>query len=240
MSLYHSVIICAPSTELFTVRKKEGEATLTATYKDLTASILVHVYKEGTYPTDFTVPETITIGEGYAYELKATHISNKEKGKLFRSLNQCYKFGVVIRENNVLDRTFQSKKDKQRYLDYAYKIAVKRAFQNYIQKGFINPDEVERIYFYVDEHTTATNGRYELAEALEQEFKLGTYNYKYDTYYPPIFRQMKDVQLEYCNSESKLLVRAADIVANRIYYLARQEMREEIRNLQNMHVIYLP
>lgn len=52
--------------------KKEGEATLTATYKDLTASILVHVYKEGTYPTDFTVPETITIGEGYAYELKPT------------------------------------------------------------------------------------------------------------------------------------------------------------------------
>lgn len=52
--------------------KKEGEATLTATYKDLTASILVHVYKEGTYPTDFTVPETITIGEGYAYELRPT------------------------------------------------------------------------------------------------------------------------------------------------------------------------
>lgn len=188
------------------------------------------------------VESIIRVNKGvtHDYELKATHISNKEKGKLFRSLNQCYKFGVVIRENNVLDRIFQSKKDKQRYLDYAYKIAVKRAFQNYIQKGFINPDEVERIYFYVDEHTTATNGRYELAEALEQEFKLGTYNYKYDTYYPPIFRQMKDVQLEYCNSESKLLVRAADIVANRIYYLARQEMREEIRNLQNMHVIYLP
>ncbi len=174
------------------------------------------------------------------YELKATQITNSEKGKLFRSLNGCYKFGVVIREKNVLDRIYQSKKDKQRYLDYAYKIAVKRAFENLIHDGTLNPDETERIYFYVDEHTTATNGRYELQEALEQEFKLGTYNYRYDAYYPPIFNKMKDVQLEYCNSASKLLVRAADIVANKIYFLTRNERHDDIRNIQNMHVIYLP
>lgn len=174
------------------------------------------------------------------YELKSTRITNSEKGKLFRSLNSCYKFGVVIREKNVLDRIYQSKKDKQRYLDYAYKIAVKRAFESLIQNGIINPDDIERIYFYVDEHTTATNGRYELQEALEQEFKLGTYNYKYDVYYPPIFSRMKEVHLEYCNSASKLLVRASDIVANKIFYLARSEMRNRIRKIQNMHVIYLP
>lgn len=174
------------------------------------------------------------------YELKATQITNKEKGKLFRSLNGCYKFGVVVREKSVLDRIYLSKKDKQRYLDYVFKIAVKRAFENLIQKGIINPDEVERLYFYVDEHTTATNGRYELKEALEQEFKLGTYNYKYDTYYPPIFEKMKEVQLEYCNSESKLLIRAADIVANKIYYLARNKKRKEMVGIQNLNVIYLP
>lgn len=205
--------------------------------------ILLGTEEKDTWSRKYShVEKTLRANKGVTkdYELKATQITNKEKGKLFRSLNQCHKFGVVIRENNVLDRIFQSKKDKQRYLDYAYKIAVKRAFQNYIQSGLINPDEIERIYFYVDEHTTATNGRYELQEALEQEFKLGTFNYKYDTYYPPIFQQMRDVQLEYCNSESKLLVRAADIVANRIYYLARHEKREDIRNIQNMHVIYLP
>lgn len=174
------------------------------------------------------------------YELKATQITNGEKGKLFRSLNGCHKFGVIINEKNVLDRIYQSKKDKQRYLDYAYKIAVKRAFEGLIHDGNINPEEIERIYFYVDEHTTATNGCYELQEALEQEFKLGTYNYRYDTYYPPIFNKMKDVHLEYCNSASKLLVRAADIVANKIYFLARNEKSEDIRNIQNMNVIYLP
>lgn len=189
-----------------------------------------------------SVEKILRANKGVAadYELKATQVTNKEKGKLFRALNGCYKFGVVIREKNVLDRIYLSKKDKQRYLDYAYKIAVKRAFENLIQDGTINPDEVERLYFYVDEHTTATNGRYELEEALEQEFKLGTYNYRYDTYYPPIFKKMKDVQLEYCNSESKLLVRAADIISNKIFYLARNEKRKELRNMQNLNVIYLP
>ena len=179
-------------------------------------------------------------GVSLEYELKATQVDNAEKGKLFRSLNKSYKFGVIIQEQNVLDRIFKSKKDKQRYLDYAYKIAVKRAFEHLIQIGVINPNEIERLYFYVDEHTTATNGRYELEEALEQEFKLGTYNYNYATYYEPIFKNMKDVTLEYCNSASKLLVRAADIVANKIFYFAKNEMRNELKQLSNMHVTYLP
>ena len=174
------------------------------------------------------------------YELKETQITNKEKGKLFRSLNKCYKFGVVVRENDVHDRIFQGKKDKQRYLDFVYKIAVKRAFEALIHDGVIDPDEVERLYFFVDEHTTATNGRYELEEALEQEFKLGTFNWNYNVYYPPIFRKMQEVHLEYCNSESKLLVRAADIVANRIYFLARNEKQDELDNIEKMNVIYLP
>lgn len=173
------------------------------------------------------------------YELKATQITNKEKSKLFRSLNQCYKFGIIIHEQAVLDRIYLSKKDKQRFLDYAYKIGVKRAFEGLIKNEIINPDEIERIYFYVDEHTTATNGRYELKEALEQEFKLGTYNERYDRYYPPIFPAMKQVNLEYCNSKAKLLVRAADIVANKIFYLVRTKA-EELEKIQNLSIVHIP
>lgn len=158
------------------------------------------------------------------YELKATQITNKEKGKLFRSLNGCYKFGVVIQEKNVLDRIYLSKKDKQRYLDYAYKIAVKRAFEKLIQDRIITPDEVERLYFYVDEHTTATNGRYELKEALEQEFRLGTYNYRYDTYYPPIFMKMKDVPSDGTQNQNYWLER---LILSQIKYSFWQEMKNK-------------
>lgn len=76
-------------------------------------------------------------------KIKAAKISNTDKNKLYRSLNKCYKFGIIIHENGVLDRIFESKKDKQKYLDHAYKIGVKRALQNMINQGLLNPDDVE-------------------------------------------------------------------------------------------------
>lgn len=175
-----------------------------------------------------------------SYELKATNITNKEKGKLFRSLNRVFKFGVVINQKNILDNIFLNKKSKQRYLDYAYKIGVKKALQSLIEQGVLHPDCIENIYFFVDEHTTATNGRYELKEALEQEFKWGTYNYKYSKYYPPIFSKLKGVDVQFCSSNTKLLVRAADIIANRLYYLTITEQHSKIEEIPYINVHYLP
>jgi hypothetical protein len=108
-----------------------------------------------------------------------------------------------------------------------------------IRQGIILPNEVKRIYFYVDEHTTATNGCYELKEGLEQEFKRGTYNRNYDKYYPPLFYGLEEVNLEFYNSASKTLVRAADIVANRIYYLARNKIDYQCVQ-HNLFITFLP
>ena len=80
-------------------------------------------------------------------EVKATTISNTNKGKLYRSINQIEKFGVVINEKKVLDSIFSVKKSKQRYLDFAYKISVKRKFEDLIKRGIIIPNQVEGIYF---------------------------------------------------------------------------------------------
>lgn len=172
------------------------------------------------------------------YEIKANKISNKQKYSLFRSLNRCYKFAIVIDQLKVLDRIFESKKDKQRYLDYAFKIGIKRAFQNLINDKILIVDDIDRIYFYIDQHTTATNGLYELQESLEQEFKRGTYNMQYSIYYPPIFSNICDINLKYCDSKSKILIRAADIVANRIYYLSKNNL--DLNNLNNFNIIWLP
>lgn len=166
-------------------------------------------------------------------ELKACKISNKEKGKLYRSLNHVVRFGIVINQKNVLERIFMSKKDKQRYLDYAYKVGLKKTLQRLIKEKRINPDEIETIHIYNDEHSTATNGRYELREGLEQEFKLGTYNLRYDKFFPPVFEKMKGIELLFCDSNKVTLIRAADIVANRIYFMALN------RKLESMEGIYL-
>lgn len=170
-------------------------------------------------------------------ELKASHISNNDKGRLVRSLNQCYKFGIVIQQQKVLDRIFQSKKDKQRYLDYAYKIGLKRALEDLINRNIINPSEVKSLRVYVDEHTTATNGRYELKEALEQELKNGTYNWNYGTFYRPLFDELKIVDVAFCNSAAVTLVRAADQIANKLNHQSKIEIPP---TTEKMHITVLP
>ncbi len=172
-------------------------------------------------------------------EAKASNISNSSKGKLFRALNNQIRFGVIIDETKLLENIWRSKKDKQRYLDYAYKIAVKRCLNNLIKTGRIKAEEVKNLYFFVDEHTTATNGRYELREGLERELKWGTYNYNYNVFYHPVFPAIQTVSLEFCNSSKKTLIRAADIVANRIYYHAKTSS-DYSANEKDFFVIRLP
>ena len=84
-------------------------------------------------------------------ELKASLVTNSEKLDLYKSLNGCHKFAVVIRQQKLLGSIFESKKDKQRYLDYAYKIGVRRALERLVDEGLVNPSEVENMYFFVDE-----------------------------------------------------------------------------------------
>jgi hypothetical protein len=158
-------------------------------------------------------------------EMKASKIKNSYKGRLYRSLNAYYKFGVVIKQQKVLDSIYGNKKSKQRYLDYVYKIALKNHLKKLIHTGIINPRSIEKIYVYVDEHTTATDGKYELQQGLEAEFKNGTYNQTWDKFYPPIFPEMNDVVVKFCDSETNALIRASDIVANNFYYKAVKDSR---------------
>ncbi|MBQ4486766.1 MAG: DUF3800 domain-containing protein, partial [Oscillospiraceae bacterium] len=183
--------------------------------------------------------KTIRSAEEIEGEVKAAKVSNSSKNKLYRSLNNTHKFALVIHQQDILPKIFEQKKSKQRYLDYAYKIAVKRKFEKLIKEDIIDPDEVENLYFYVDEHTTATNGKYELRESIEQEFRFGTFNIRFDKFFPPLFPHLKNVSLDYCNSATKRLVRAADIVANRVYYSAIKNQLDQLVT-DHMFITHLP
>lgn len=173
-------------------------------------------------------------------EIKACRATNNDKRKLFNAMKECYKFCAIINQKNVHDKIFADKKSKQRYLDYVYKIAIKRALKDLISKGILNEHDPIKIYFNVDQHSTATDGRYELREALEQELKIGTTNYKYMTYYPPIFANIKELNLNYCNSEKQCLIRASDIIANRIYYCVTNSKNKNLREINNLNINYFP
>lgn len=183
-----------------------------------------------------------TTGNYKGIEIKAATIPVKEKQKLYRSLNRCYKFGVIIRQDRVLDSIMTSKKSKQRFLDYAFKIGVKRLLQRLIRDSVIDPHKVKNVYVFVDEHTTATDGRYELQEALEGEFKYGTHSHNFTNFFPPIFPTVDSVCLKFCNSEKVPLIRAADIIANRLYHdiTANKPIKEFNGEDCRMLVVHVP
>lgn len=173
-------------------------------------------------------------------ELKAAVLPPKEKRNLFSMLSDYLKFGVVIKLNRIHQNIYEHKKDKQRYLDYAYKIGIKRALLYYHRNNIINKDEVLNLHFYCDEHTTATNGKYELKEGIEQELKFGTFNYNYRHYYEPIMPQIQNLTLEYRNSAKSTLIRSADIIANRIYYEYRRNPLGPDNPIKNCYITMLP
>lgn len=150
-------------------------------------------------------------------ELKANILTSGIKNDIFRSSNDIIKFGAVVKQKNVRKEIFSHKKSKQRFLDYVFKMSLKKCFKELIEKEEINPEEVKNIYVFVDEHTTATNGRYELREGLLQEFKYGTFNSNYMIYHPPLFPEMEGVDVKYLDSGTQPLIRLSDIIANRIY-----------------------
>ena len=184
-----------------------------------------------------------TLRESHKYEtgseLKASNVTNAEKGKLFRSLNKCFKFAVIIDESKLDKRIFKEKKHKQRYLDYAYKMVLKKCLKTLIDSKLISPRDVDNIYINADEHTTATDGKYELRENLLNEFKYGTFNYNWDVFHEPILKSLKGVSVQYCNSKKNTLVRTADIVANHFYHQAIQ-LDGRLVGKENTFVYLLP
>lgn len=173
-------------------------------------------------------------------ELKANKLRNKDKRRLFNLLKDVNKFCVIVNQKLVLKNIFDDKKSKQRYLDYAFKIGLKNAFKELQIKNIIINDNVKNLIVKCDEHNTATNGLYELRENLLNEFKNGTFNFRYDKYFPPTFINLEDVTVDYRNSEHDALIRASDIIANRIYNLCTYGKFSEIKKINNLFIKQLP
>ena len=163
-------------------------------------------------------------------ELKAVNLSFHDRRWVFSKLTPLYKFGTIIELQRVKDEMFINKKIKQRYQDFAYKLGVKNAFESMLKSNLVNKYDELRFEFFVDAHHTATDGRYELHEALLQEFKDGTVNYNTMHYFPPLFPNTVSLNLHLADSKTNLLVRAADIVANRIYYETKHARHVKIHS----------
>ena len=61
----------------------------------------------------------------------------------------------------------------------------------------------------------------------------------WNSYFPPILPQLVGVETKYCNSATTTLVRAADIIANKVYFCALNGKLDELRS-DNFIITVLP
>lgn len=156
-------------------------------------------------------------------ELKATMLNEDNKRKLLRSIKCDRRFFVVINQEKVFDRIFDDKKSKQRYLDYAYKMGIKRM----LEKMGVDLSQIHNLYIYCDEHTIASNGVYDLKTGIYRELKIGTENFEYNFITKPILPNLQTVTVTYCDSKENALIRYTDILANRLFNILRSSKAVE-------------
>lgn len=164
-------------------------------------------------------------------ELKAYNLKTKHRASLFKVTSKGVRYAFIIKLDSVHEKIFEHPKSKQRFLDYVYKVGLKRVLKRLMHNQALDPNKVNNIIIRFDEHNTATNGRYELREAIEKEFKIGTFNDNYKNYFEPIFPSMKgQVEVTFKDSRDDALIRASDIIANYAFRCANRDTLKELNN----------
>lgn len=117
-----------------------------------------------------------------------------------------------------------SKRRKQRYLDYALKRGVKSGIVDALGLQGIAASEVDAVSVVVDEHSTSIDGKYNLAESIDEELSCGMFNPTWQTSYPPVFSDwLPKIPVSYVDSFKVAMVRAADVTANWAFMAERDK-----------------
>lgn len=117
-----------------------------------------------------------------------------------------------------------SKRRKQRYLDYALKRGVKSGIVDALRLQGIAASEVDAVSVVVDEHPTSIDGKYNLAESIDEELRCGMFNPTWQTSYPPVFGDwLPKIPFSYVDSSKVAMVRAADVTANWAFMAERDK-----------------
>ncbi len=177
-------------------------------------------------------------------EIKASKLQKKQKRRLLSVAKKegCYPFGIVISLKKMLlkEEIASSSKSKQRYMDYAYKLGVKNMLRHFIESGLLPLDSYHSLHFFMDEHHSATDGKYELRESLDADLNIGTYSPSWNLFHKPLFEQKKAyIDCRFCDSKKTTLVRLADIVANHLFHKALEMRLFESIN-QGFAILLLP
>ena len=159
-------------------------------------------------------------------EIKASRLDMKSRKRMFTSLERPgrHQFAVIVDQKQLRDEVFDSKKRKQRYLDYALKRGVKSGILDAMKLQGVGPGDVDAISVVVDEHSTSTDGKYNLAESIDEELRCGMFSPTWRTFHPPVFGTwLPKIPVSYVDSSKVAMVRAADVTANWAFMAERDK-----------------
>lgn len=176
---------------------------------------------------------------GRTGEIKAYRLENKYRRALYNVMRKWDSLAATINIDKLYNAILNNKKSICRYKDFVIKRLVKKQIKLWLNDNRINAEEDTRIFVFMDEQLTATDGIYSLSETIFEELRNGIRNFDYGTFYPPLLKGKLDVQVRYVDSSRDYLVQASDILANRIYTSYRDN-RSSFRKFSNHICLILP
>lgn len=196
-------------------------------------------FKDAAIRRYIAAERSISRAYGPGTELKAATLSPRHKMSLFRATRRLPRFACVVDQSRVDPRIMANKKNRQRFLDFAFKVALKRHLVDLASNGkLFGTGDIGDLLITFDEHKTATSGRYELQESIAAEFKDGVIAHD-GHFVAPAFPNMGDVKTKFVDSRQHALVRASDIVANVMFHKALEGRLEDVKP-EDVFVVRLP
>ncbi|MBN3534448.1 DUF3800 domain-containing protein [Mycoplasma procyoni] len=171
-------------------------------------------------------------------ELKGSLLRENQQLQIMSLLKDVDKICVKVNVEMIYDSIMSNKKSKRRYLDFAFKSGLRSYFEELIFKKEISQTGQYNFYFFVDQHTTSTNGIYDLKETIENDFFSGIFSQSSKSWFtPPLFDKKGNITVQYCDSKNNSYIRMADILAN---YMFRKINKNQEIMLPNLFIFEHP
>ena len=174
-------------------------------------------------------------------EFKGAFLDDISRRKLLAVFSETMKFAVAIRQRKLdYARVFSNTKSKQDYLDFAYRVVLRRAFEDMVARGSLFPEDEFNLFINEDNRLVTSDSLHRKEEMIFKEFREGTYKSRFGMFSPPLFSNIQKVEISLRNSDRSTLIRGADIIANTVYTSIFKGFLDTLQDDSLFHIEFLP
>ena len=173
-------------------------------------------------------------------EIKSISLSNSDRRRILNLIKSNSNTFAVINDNgNTFNELLTNKSSRGRYRDYLIKRIVKRVCEHELRQDTIKANKHTHLVIQLDQHTTISNGYYNLNDSIHEELKIGVINYSYGTKFTPIFSADLTLDITHQDSKNNTCIQAADILVGTLRRWSISENIKLINDSTNCR-LYLP